>query len=238
MSGRYVPEHPLDGRLRLLGSDARAEERLEVIWSYFEEVTGERISRPPSQDQRREVLSWLRAQIGTENCPMFFASWPVLHTAAHQTLVEKASNVRKLKCLACDLLVREDGSFPLSIDFALAVEPWTAQSASDRVRIRNRVTAEMEACGMYSPSEHNICMSIVSLVPWKSTGLKDVDNLVKGLLDSFEGLLYHNDRQVQCLTTRRVEYNGGSGAYFISAQAVRPWDVDVIINDGQPPRIY
>jgi hypothetical protein len=57
MSGRYVPEHPLDGRLRLLGSDARAEERLEVIWSYFEEVTGERISRPPSQDQRREVLS-------------------------------------------------------------------------------------------------------------------------------------------------------------------------------------
>jgi hypothetical protein len=113
MSGRYVPEHPLDGRLRLLGSDARAEERLEVIWSYFEEVTGERISRPPSQDQRREVLAWLRAQIGTENWPMLFASWPVLHTAAHQTLVEKASNVRKLRPCTTTELVSQLPDTPL-----------------------------------------------------------------------------------------------------------------------------
>jgi Endodeoxyribonuclease RusA len=49
--------------------------------------------------------------------------------------------------------------------------------------------------------------------------MKDADNLVKGLLDSMQGVLYLNDRLVQCLTSRRIEYAGPAGHYVVSARA-------------------
>ena len=237
MTGRYVAEHPLDRRLRLLGKEALAEQRLGVIWSYYEESTGGRLQRPPTNDERGQVIQWLRAARLDGEWATLFAKWPVLQGAAFQTMTEKAGSVRQYTCLACELIVREDGTLPMSLGFALDVEPWTAQSAADRVRIRETVTREMKQRKIYRPTHLDVCMSIVSLVPRSARGFKDVDNLVKGLLDSFEGVLYYNDRQVQCLTSRRMEYAGPTGAYFVFANAVRPWDADVILDDGNPPVI-
>jgi hypothetical protein len=65
--------------------------------------------------------------------------------------------------------------------------------------------------------------------------MSDVDNLAKGVLDALQGVVYRDDRQVQCLTSRRVSYDGPKGAYLIRATAVEPWDVDVIHDSAQPP---
>jgi len=46
-------------------------------------------------------------------------------------------------------------------------------------------------------------MTVVSVVPPHQ---KDVDNLVRGLLDSLQGVLYDDDKQIQCLTSRRLVY--------------------------------
>lgn len=47
-------------------------------------------------------------------------------------------------------------------------------------------------------------------------------------------MLYNNDRQIQCLSSRRVDYKGNEGYYLLRATAVQPWDADVVVDDGEP----
>jgi hypothetical protein len=85
-------------------------------------------------------------------------------------------------------------------------------------------------------TESPICLSIVSVVP-RQLKRKDVDNLVKGLLDAMEGVLYPNDGAVQCMTSRRMDYSGPAGHYIVSARSVLPWLADVVFDDPTPARI-
>ena len=121
--------------------------------------------------------------------------------------------------------------------FPIAVEPWSRQSTKPAQEIRDAVHDELTERGILRPwSESPLCLTIVSLVP-STTTRKDVDNLVKGLLDSMEGVLCPNDRLVQCLTSRRVEYAGLIGNYFVSARAVHPWNADVVHDHPAAPII-
>ena len=84
--------------------------------------------------------------------------------------------------------------------------------------------------------DHPLCVTVASVVSAHKRGAKDVDNLVKGLLDALQGFLYPNDRQIQCLTSRRLEYAGPSGYYLVGARPVVPVTADVIFDDPAPPR--
>lgn len=233
-AGRYIPEHPLDRLLRQQDPLSPASDRLEVIWSYYEQEERCSISRPPTAKERERVMLWLRAPRVDGDGASLLLRRPMLRGSAFFTLVEKAGTIRQFSCPACEILTEADGHFPVNINFHVDVEPWAAQSTRDKVKIREAVTRKMRQDGHVEPSDHNFCVSIVSLVR-KSARTMDVDNIVKGLLDSLQGVLYHNDKQVQCLTSRRMPYNGPAGAYFLSAVAVRPWDADVIFDDGKPP---
>lgn len=91
--------------------------------------------------------------------------------------------------------------------------------------------------GTHSPyADGPICLTVVSVVP-TSRRRMDVDNLVKGLLDSLQGVMYVNDSQVQCLATRRIDYEGTKGCYLISARAVHDYGADVVLDDGESPKI-
>lgn len=79
-----------------------------------------------------------------------------------------------------------------------------------------------------------VCLSVSVVVP-KSERIKDVDNLVKGLLDALTGYLYPDDRLVSCLTVRRFEYIGERGYYLLHARPVLPPADLVIVDDGKPP---
>ena len=86
-------------------------------------------------------------------------------------------------------------------------------------------------------SKSPVCITIAAVVPRKRNKVKDVDNLVKGLLDGLAGVLYTNDKLVQCLTSRRFEYAGKKGYYLVSARAVYPWDNDVVYDSPADPII-
>lgn len=146
------------------------------------------------------------------------------------TLAEKAGSVVQAQCLACEPV--NDPAMPTLIT-VVDVEPWSSQSATERALIRETVNDRLRQQGTRTPWTSPVCLSVVSLVPISSR-MKDVDNLVKGLLDSLEGVLYNNDRQIQCLTSRRVDYPGGEGYYLLRVSAVHPWGADVVIDDGQP----
>ncbi|OPG14694.1 hypothetical protein B1L11_00610 [Microbispora sp. GKU 823] len=129
----------------------------------------------------------------------------------------------------------EQGKLLLVMTFHIQVDPWSRQSSKQDRAITEAVKEQLRDRGFSGPWMNSpICLTIVSLVP-RNKRVADVDNLVKGLLDSMEGVLYKNDKQVQCLTTRRIEYGGTVGMYTVRAAAVHPWQADVIYDNPADP---
>jgi Holliday junction resolvase RusA-like endonuclease len=235
--GRYLPEHPLDAAVRALGADAFPDQRLEVVWRAYEQENEIPLSRPPTVEQRARVHEWLQAMHGSENFPMFAARASHMRAMLNLSMCEKASRLAQSRCVSCELVVGPNEKIPLNVTFPIAAEPWSRQSANRAKEIRDAVHCELAERGICHPwSDSPICVTIVSLVPHATTR-KDVDNLVKGLLDSMRGVLFPDDRLVQCLTSRRIEYAGPIGHYLVSARAVYPWDADVIRDDPAVPII-
>jgi hypothetical protein len=123
-----------------------------------------------------------------------------------------------------------DGAFEMYVSFPIQIGPWSAQSDYRRnAVIKAAVTAELSARRAFNgpPSTSPMCIGITALMPRAATR-KDVDNLAKGLLDNMNSVIYQDDRQIQCLTSRRIEYSGPTGLYLVAARAVRAWEDDVV----------
>ena len=234
---RPEPSQPLeDAMAELVLSDPGVlpNDRLDVIWQWYEGLTGDQLNRPPTLAQRQAVAEAMRAQ---RVMPLYLKP-RVLRLQVSRAVAEKASSIVQQRCGACETMTTRDGGGGMLVSAAVDVEPWSAQSNPTANKIiKETVNAEMKKRGLLTPwTESPICMSVVSLVPKHSrtSPTKDVDNLVKGLLDSLEGVLYDKDRRIQCLTSRRVDYNGNEGYYLLQARSVYPWDADVVLDDGQP----
>jgi Endodeoxyribonuclease RusA len=203
----------------------------------YEQEKGVSLDRPPRADQQIQVHDWLQALRGGDNFPIYSAQADLTRATLHLSLSEKAWRIAQCACTSCEVIVSLDGKIGLYKIFPIDVEPWSRQSSKDATQIRDAVRNELAERGMLQPwTESPLCLTIVSLVP-STTRRKDVDNLVKGLLDSMQDVLYRDDRLVQCLTSRRVEYAGPVGHYIVAARAVYPWNADVVHDNPAAPQI-
>lgn len=230
----------IDSKLQQLDADASAEMRLQIIWDAYTAETGKPLNAEPSQAQRKEVHDWLKSlRVSSGDAPHLLVKRPKLQAAASISVREKASQLSQHWCTACELYVESDNTFPLYVNFPIQVTPWSAQSVGTQNKlIKDAVRAELKKRKLLTVWDRSpLCMSVVTLVPHKPSHTKDVDNLVKGLLDSLTEVLYSDDRRIQCLTSRRVEYAGSVGMYLVSARAVHPWDVDVVFDSPADPII-
>lgn len=217
--------------------DRGPESRLGTLWRAFEHAHSESLEHPVSDADRARVQTWLRGLRSVEPAPTYMARRGVLSPLASLSMTEKANVLAQLRCPACELLVRSDGSFPLNLITPINIDPWSSQSEKAKTEIRDRVRHEMHQRGLYSPyASGAICLTVISVLP-NGRRRVDVDNLVKGLLDGLQGVLYSNDSQVQCLASRRVVYTGTVGYYLVAARAVHPYDADVVFDDGVAPNI-
>ena len=234
---RHLPEHPLDAAIRALGPDASPNQRLEAVWRAYEQEKGASLDRPLRADEQARVYDWLKALRAGDNFPVFSARAELTRATVHLTMSEKAWRIAQCACTSCELIVGPDGKIGLYKIFPIDVEPWSRQSNKQATQIRDAVRHELAERGLLHPwTESQLCLTIVSLVP-STTHRKDVDNLVKGLLDSMQDVLYRDDRLVQCLTSRRVEYAGPVGHYIVAVSAVHPWNADVVHDNPAAPKI-
>lgn len=225
-------EHPLDRALRALGPRIPVDERLEVVWQTYEAATRQRLNRPPSEAQRADVLRWTRRPAEGGEAILFnrqLQATPVLYG----TVAEKASISAQLGCRIHHAGDVQTGPV---ITFPVGIEPWSAQSDPEKVAVREAVTAAVCAKGsqLLPFDDLPLCMTITALVA-RASPRKDVDNLVKGLLDAMQGYLYANDSQIQCLTVRRMEYAGAHGHYIVHVTPAVPVTSDVIFDTPTPP---
>lgn len=229
--------HPIDLDLAKLPIMASAEERLAVIWLHYSSATGGSVSDPPTAEERRAVHEWLRSLHrgdDGDSAPVLMVKQMRLRQLVALSSKEKANFLAQQACGACEVVPDADGAF--GRHFPIEVDPWSAQA--DHVQnkhLKDAVTAMLR--NHYRGTQIEglpLCVTVVSLVP-QSHRRKDGDNLVKGLLDSLESVVYANDVQIQCLTSRRVEYAGTSGLYLVQVRAVRPWGDDTVWDDPTSP---
>ena len=231
VSLRPHPPHPLDLLLRELPEEASAEERLAVVWRYYEQETGQHLDNPPTEVQRRHVHDWLTSSV--PGGPTFVTYGMQRRLMAARSVKDKASAVNQLLCPACRP-VRGMHTFPIAVD------PWSAQSDPEHnARIKSLLNKELSDRGTFDqPLAEPLCVGIVAVVP-RLRRVMDADNLVKGLLDSLTEVVYENDRHIQCLTSRRMIWSGevGTGYYLVRITPVEPFEQDVIWDDPNPRSI-
>lgn len=229
----HLPPTPIELALVALGFDSSVEDRLSLVWRVYQEETGETIGAPPTDGERKRVITWL-----IDNCSMLYGKRLLLTPFLHQTMTTKASSLTQLGCRSCES--RPPEGTPFSVAFPIGIEPWSAQSKRDKVAIRKAVNDSLIAQGIHHMpwGESALCVSITAVVSRRrKLGRKDVDNLAKGILDAMNGYLYRDDELIQCLTLRRIEYAGDQGIYLVRAMPVADWVDDVIFDDPRPPKL-
>lgn len=234
VTARRLPEHPIDMALRHLGVEAAAQDRLEVVWRAFEAATRRQIARPPSPVERQDVLRWSANR-----------------TTRTTVLSSSRGGLSSPRCCTGRLPRRRVGwlrwvveCIPRSTICALRrhlprrhrtlVSPVRAGQGGPAHRGQRRLRAKNTQLEPWGDSP--LCLTVTALVA-RTCIRKDVDNLIKGLLDARQGYLYANDRQVQCLSVRRMEYAGSSGHYLVHAIPMPAWTDDVIFDDPARPQL-
>lgn len=231
--------HPIDVALQHLPDGSTAVSRLAVVWAEYIAATGNQLADPPTGEQRKQVYEWLRTLREGPNgddYPLYGVKRHRSVLMAAETMVDKWRGLANRPCNACTVIADANGGFGHT--FPIQVEPWSAQSdRSVNVQLKSRVTESLRRnWGSRVPTDKlAMCVSVTALLG-KNSRKKDADNLLKGLLDSLSSLAWVDDSQIQCLTSRRVEYGGHTGGYFVRYQAVEPWSADVVWDDPTPPK--
>lgn len=224
----------MQAELLNLPEETPALERLGVVFQAYSRAEGKPLPANPSAAQRAAVNSWLHRQELDDLVELGVTRQPIFRHLMHTTTSSKASS---LACLACPSCGPRRHSFPVDVD------PWSAQSTKLKVEIRqgaSKLLAEAQSGrGVPLYPTAPICISIVAVVPVTGggAGMKDADNLVKGLLDAMAGIIYSNDKQVQCLAVRRLEHSGAHGFYAVALREAEALEDDVIYDDPAGPVI-
>ncbi|ROS58349.1 Holliday junction resolvase RusA-like endonuclease [Frigoribacterium sp. PhB160] len=218
----------INAELHTLPDEAPAQERLGAVFRAYSHATNDPLPADPSTEQRKAVVSWLRAQddllaLSTLGMTRLLSRGFLVHT----TTSSKATRLVQFACPTCG---------PRERHFPVDVDPWSAQANKLKVAIREGVTTQLAkghgGRSMPMIPSGPVCLSIVAVVPMAGGRVKkDVDNLVKGLIDAMSGIIYNNDDQVQCLTVRRLEYSGTRGHYMVGVRRAENLSDDIIDED-------
>lgn len=229
-------DHAIIRDLWPLGPDADPQQRVDATYRAYSEMTGDVVPSPLTPCFQRKVRDWLHAQ--DDAMPVYNElghSIALLHQKVQRTkpliqpdVASKANWLQQAPCLSC----LYDEASPVSpVFFPLRVRPFSPQSmrSSNLKRLKQLISESME--GRLTTSGDwtgvSVCFNVVAVVG-AGQRLKDVDNMVKGLLDALQGHLYLNDDQIAHLSVHRLRHGGDDGFYLMSARPVLNPLADVI----------
>ena len=201
----------------------------------YEKGTGRTLSSPPTPTELRAVRNWLLEQEDSLPRNELGHSVALLSLKKQYTkplifpdAVQKASWLQQAPCLTC---IPDDSRTPLAVSFAIRTRPFSAQSlsAEDLRTVKRKVTERVQSRLLQSNDWGNLplCVRVVAVVG-QSDPSKDIDNMVKGILDALQGSIYRNDGHISHLSIDRFRHAGHEGCYLLSVRPVREALADVI----------
>lgn len=139
----------------------------------------------------------------------------------HLDMASKLSRISQARCPVCPSVDGNDVPFAPET-FPIGVPPWSHQAAPNvGAAFRQAVQAHEVYRKRYAApvaGEAAVCLRLVFVLE-DGAAMKDCDNMAKGLLDAFQGMLYANDRQVEHLDLVKIHKAANSPGYIL----VRLW---------------
>ncbi|MFJ8939999.1 RusA family crossover junction endodeoxyribonuclease [Streptomyces sp. NPDC102365] len=221
-------QHPLDAELAALDPHSPPSARVEAAYRAYTSDTGEFLATPPTAAQRERVRRWLMEVHFSDPRPVGYTKAAVLQAGVHSDVDGKAQWLQQGPCMQCRLII-PTGSPPLPTYFAIPVRPFTKQVRKTRRLISQAVRAEIQRSNK-NPEDWRgvpICVTVVS-VQASTEKLIDVDNAAKAILDTMNGTIFPDDRQVQHLSVSRLTAAGTTGYYLIGLRPAYPNLDDVV----------
>jgi Holliday junction resolvase RusA-like endonuclease len=203
---------PLSGRVAITSA-----ELLEAVVAAFNGESGSHIDASSLGDAEREALRGYLIKSMLESGTSLYRDVRMPgHLPLYEDTAAKMSWLHQRPCLVCPL----GDEIPLHT-FPVGVPPWSHQCAPEVGRALRRA---IDASPTYREHFRNrvahgpVCMRIVFVLGEGAT-MKDCDNMAKGLLDAFQGLLYVDDKQVEHLDLIKVHRSPGSPGYILIRRA-------------------
>jgi Holliday junction resolvase RusA-like endonuclease len=146
-----------------------------------------------------EGVPWLMKRYPDLN---LFGKIAVLDKSAHVTLSDKISWLSQQECRLCR---------PVSgvsiIPLRIAPESWQSLDAVNKAAFKAAVAHRFRGSPNVDAYQGRICLSFVFVCSAKRRA-RDLDNMVKLVMDSIKGIAMGDDREVDHLSLLRVEHEG------------------------------
>jgi Holliday junction resolvase RusA-like endonuclease len=233
-------DHILVRRLWDEGANAAPEERVRLVLQAYTESTDSILSEPPTPDQLNAVRLWMFQQ--TENMPknakghsasLYTKQQKVSLPLVHPSAATKSGWLQQAPCITC--LAVEDIT-PSKISFGVRTRPFSAQSlnSNDLRNLKSKIKKSLvgRLNNLESWEGMPLCVRAVAVVG-KKDPVKDVDNMVKGLLDALQESAYSNDNLIAHLSVERLRHSGDDGWYALSISPVQDPLNDVVDKEAR-----
>ena len=156
-----------------------------------------------------EISRWLNRKY--PDISNFIKYVPVSKFIFGSSLSSKISTISQFHCPQCD------GKHPVII-FPIKIPPISYQT--QKTKLRNAFKRAIRSYFSNKKNSHyfgknRICLQLV-FINGLSTKEKDVDNMAKLLVDSFEEILYKNDRQIDHLNLMKIRWDGDEEYVYVN----------------------
>lgn len=209
---------PLYGR-----EDLSTREVLEAVLAAYEADTGIVLNPDDVTAEQQEALRLYVVERNWKSEGSLFHKPNVMkHLPLFADMADKVGWLHQHPCIVCPHV--EDGPPPTF--FPIGLPPWSHQSKG---YIGPALRQAIEANERYAThlkertTDWPLCVRIVFVLEDKAT-MKDCDNMAKGLLDAFQGLIYVNDRQIEHLDLIKTHHAEGSPGYILMSH--RPTSIN------------
>jgi len=167
---------------------------------------------------RSRIRSWLTDLLTREDssaaASLLVARSKLDHLPLFGSMGEKISWLAQHGCPVCV-------SIPGIHVFPVEVSPWSHQanpaaSAALRCAVVEAIANNPAYANAFQPFSAGVgvCIRLVFTLADRVT-IKDCDNMAKGFIDAFEGVLYQDDRQIDHLSIIRLSETGTRAGYVL-----------------------
>ena len=198
---------PLEGR-----ADVTTAETLETVVVAFNRDTGSRVdSECLSAGSRALLRKYLADNHFEPGGATLFHKVPTLQRLPlYEDMAAKVSWLHQYGCKVCPA----GHEFPTHF-FPIGIPPWSHQNSRGvGPALARAINSSPAYASSFHLAESSVCMRLVFVLGEGAT-MKDCDNMAKGVLDAFEGLLYVDDRQVEHLDLIKVHQTISTDGYIL-----------------------
>jgi Endodeoxyribonuclease RusA len=193
--------------------DVTSAEVLATVIEAYKMDNGTDFDESHLDDADREKLHSYLVEARMAGKPTLFCKKPVLsHLPLYESTAAKVNWFQQHPCPIC-----LPGGEVHPVAFPVGVPPWSHQCAPQVGRaLRSAIDASPTFRETFKErvAQGPVCVRMVFVLGDAAT-MKDCDNMAKGMLDAFQGLLYANDKQVEHLDLIKFHSTPGTPGYIL-----------------------